>query len=363
MSDENKMLLPTLIVTDSIDVVANTRGYGLFKDLKPGGFFHLHSVWGVPTDMPSGYDYYIVSFHMEHIDFAWLEKQSVTAPIIVLIDFNNYPDSVWPKHCIPMRWIYWHHALNQMMNLFGINYTKDIKYKASAFCNRISQSKVIVTTALLETLSRDELLVSVSDWLEDKNVHNWQSTGNSVLDALTNTFRKKYFGNLIAMDEFSPEQNYQYFTANPTQIAYQEAALHFTNESFHYSRMENNGVKQTIPGPHFTEKTFKCLLGGTAFIPVGQFDVYRSLEQLGMRFDYGDLDLSFDQDSGNMTRLQKIVELVGNLHRYTASDIYEMTRSSSEYNQRLVTSGKFDDICEEHNQQTLDTILECTKSL
>jgi len=356
--DETKMLFPNPVATSNVDTLAEIRGFDLFASLPPGGYFHLHWDWGRPNLMPKGYDYYIVSFHLEHIDFEWLEKQKVDKKIIVLMDFNTYPNSKWPPNCIPLRWIYWHHALRQMIELFGTEYNKNIKYKASTFCNRITQSKLVTTTALLETLGKDELLVSVSDWIENKNVHHWQLTGNSVLDELTTTFRKKYMGKLIRMDNFVHEQNYQHFTANPSQIAYQEASLHFTNESFHYSQMHD----QVVPGPMLTEKTFKCLLGGTAFIPIGQFDVYRSLEQLGMHFNYGELDITFDNDPGNLSRLESIVKLVGVLPNYSATDLYDMTRFSSEHNQKLVSSGEFFHNCEINNLQTLEKIQECITS-
>ena len=348
----DKMLFPNPVATNNIDVLAGTRGFDLFTTLPPGGYFHLHTVGFNTHLLPQGYDYYIVSFHLEHIDFEWLEKQEVDKKIIVLIDFNTYAESKWPANCIPLRWVYWHYALNQMIELFGTKYNKNIRYKASAFCNRISQSKLIVTTALLETLGKEDLLVSLSNWIEDKNVHNWEPTGNAVLDKLTTTFRKKYSDHSIKMDDFVQAQNYQHFTANPSQIAYQEASIHFTNESFHYSKMHN----QMVPGPHLSEKTFKCLLGGTAFIPVGQFDVYRSLEQFGMHFNYGELDLTFDNDSGNLSRIESIVKLVNNLTKYTADELYDMTKESTEHNQQLVTTGEFFHNCQINNLQTLEQI-------
>ena len=94
------------------------------------------------------------------------------------------------------------------------------------------------------------------------------------------------------------------------------------------------------------------MLGGTAFIPVGQFDVYRSLEQFGMHFDYGELDLTFDNDSGNLSRIESIVKLVNNLTKYTADELYDMTKESTEHNQQLVTTGEFFHNCQINNLQT-----------
>jgi hypothetical protein len=270
----------------------------------------------------------------------------------VLSDFKTYQEMDIPGVTF-YRWIYWHHALEKMMKWFGTEYTKDIKYKASAFCNRITQSKIIATTALLENLNRDECLIALNTWLDLESVHHWQPTGNKILDQLTKTFKEKYYGQKWSIDDFNSDtQNQQSYTANPAHPAYQQAAIHLTNESFHYSLMQEGKKKSIVPGPHLTEKTFKCLLGGTAFIPVGQFETYSSLEELGMEFDYG-LALSFDQDSGNLSRMTKMVDLIKSLNNYSKEELYAMTRSSSEYNQNLVTSRTFFKNCDIVNQNTL----------
>jgi hypothetical protein len=119
--------------------------------------------------------------------------------------------------------------------------------------------------------------------------------------------------------------------------------------------MQEGDRKYTLPGPHISEKTFKCLLGRTAFIPVGQYDVYRTLSDLGMKFDYG-LDLSFDQEPGNLDRLSKTVMLIQEVSQYSAIELYEMTQVSSEYNQELVLSGEFYNSCDRLNLQSIEQI-------
>ncbi len=294
---------------------------------------------------------------MEYIDFEWLRRQKVNAPILILCDYNIYDMSVFPDNVTVIRWYYWHMAMRQLHHWFGQDYTKDIKYKVSVFCNRITQSKMLVTSALMEKLHQDDLLLSLSDWLEEKNVHHWTPTGNATLDYYAKCFKEKYLGTKVSMDTFDQTLNYQRYTGNPAQIAYQNAALHFTNESFHYSLMFEQDKKHILPGPNFSEKTMKCWLGGTAFIPVGQFDVYRTLGELGMKFDYG-LDLSFDQDPGNLTRLEKTVKLIEDLNNYTAQELFEMTYNSSKYNQDLIVSGEFYNTLENRNKQSLLDIAE-----
>ena len=361
MIDESKMLFPNAVITDSISRAVSTFGYNDFSAVNFRGrpYFYLHWQWPYTqenSDLPPGYDYYIVSNHMEQIDIDWLRKQAQrVSPIIVLNDYNCYQNYEIPNVYF-YRWILWHRVLEKMMKLFGTSYNKNIQYKASAFCNRITQSKLIVTTALLEYLEKQDCLISLSDWLEEKNIHGWQSTGNVLIDQLVDIFKTKYFGQLWSMDNFNnATSNNQFFTGNPAQIAYQQAALHFTNESLHYSFTQYNNQSMILPGPLLTEKTFKCWLGATAFISVGQFDVYETLKKLGMEFDYG-IDLSFDQDPGNLSRLEKIVVVIKNLQELSADQIYNMTKQSSLHNQQIILNGLFFQSCQAVNNDTLEKL-------
>ncbi len=114
----------------------------------------------------------------------------------------------------------------------------------------------------------------------------------------------------------------------------------------------------TRPGPTIDEKTFKCLLTQTPFISVGQFDVYNQLSRLGLKFDYGDIDLSWDKDPGNLTRLSSIIDTIINLKNYSIQDIDDATKESSQHNADMIWSGEFDQQCRKHNEQTASMILE-----
>lgn len=351
------MLFPTTFTGDNISHVVGLKGYHQFNDIifPKKTYFHLHGHWNPDYNLPDEYDLYIVSWHLEHIDFDWINRQSRSKKIIVLSDLNDY-QYPWPQNVFYVRWIYWHIAIDQMIELFGLQDNKVIGYKASAFCNRITQSKLIITTALLEYLTPDEILVSLSDWLEEKNVHFFQKTGRADIDALVDIFRAKYQGMSKRIDDFTNDFNFQHHTANPYTVAYQQTALHFTNESFHYSLMQlSDGQECIIPGPHLSEKTFKCLLGGTAFISVGQFDVYRTLTDLGLMFDY-DIDLSFDQEPGNLTRLSLIVDLIKELKNRDTLVLYQSTKNSTEHNRQQILNGNFFKNCEDHNSRSLEKI-------
>jgi hypothetical protein len=311
--------------------------------------FQRHS----PTDLPQGFEYYIVSFHLEAVDLAWLKRQSTSGPIIVLFDGNHYDCAIPNVYFVP--YVYWHIQLDRIIQWFGIKQKPYPTLKFSAICNRITQSKIWITTKLLET-ARSTSMIRLSSWLESKNVHDWQFTGNPVLDDLTTLFKNKYQGMEIKIDDFDNQRhNVQGITADPWQPCLQDCAINFTNESFHYSAMYEDGISYTWPGPFITEKTFKCLVAGTAFIPIGQFDTYGTMQRLGLNFDYG-FDTTWDQEPGTLTRAQKIIELMDHLNELSVDELVALTKHSNEFNQQHISSGSFYKNCCDHNKQSLEQI-------
>jgi len=287
-------------------------------------------------------------------------RQKNKGQIFILYDGNDYGLEIPGVHFIPFY--YWHYQFELMQEWFGINEKTNPRYKFSAVCNRISQSKVWITTKLLE-VAKDTSLIVVGSWFEEKNVHGWQDTGNAKLDQLTQIFRDQYLGREIKIDDFdSATQNQQRIQGNPWQPLYQDCAIHFTNESFHYSAMQNDfnindGARYTWPGPFLTEKTFKCLLGATAFVPVGQFETYKTLNNLGFKFDY-DFDISWDLDSGNLSRAESIVDLIDNLNQYSVEQLVSKTQDSNSHNQNHILSGRFFDQCQVKNEESVAQIFD-----
>ena len=348
----NQMLVPQAINGVQLPDIAGYEWINKLPNKKI--YFALFQGWP-KKDLPNGYNYYIVSFHLEAVDLVWLHRQQVSGPIIVLFDGQDYNIKIPGIHFFPF--FYWHYQLQQMINWFGVKEKSISKYKFSAVCNRITQSKAWITTKLLETAKETSLIV-LNSWFEEKNVHNWQTTGNAKLDYLTQIFRDRYFGTEIKIDDFVNEQhNFQNITGNPWQPLYQDCAIHFTNESFHYSKMIEGANEYIWPGPFITEKTLKCLLGGTAFVPVGQFETYATLKKLGLEFDYT-FDTSWDQDPGNLSRAESIVNLIDDLNNYSPEQLVSMTKSSCEYNQNYIVGGKFNKSCQSINDNTVDQIFD-----
>jgi hypothetical protein len=350
-----KNMLVPLTVEGTKDTIPSFSGYEWIKKLPNKKiYFALFQRWP-NQDLPRGYDYYIVSFHLEVVDIAWLAKQQVTGPIIVLADGQSYNFKIPGVYFL--TFFYWHYQLKQMQEWFGVKEKTNPKYKFSAVCNRISQSKVWITTKLLDVARKSSLIV-LNSWLEEKNVHGWQATGNAKLDQLTQVFRDQYFGQEIKIDDFdTATQNQQSITGNPWQPLYQDCAVHFTNESFHYSRMVEDGQEYIWPGPFITEKTLKCLLGATAFIPVGQFETYKTLTSLGLQFDY-EFDITWDLDPGNLSRADSIIKLIDNLNEYTIDQLLTKTEQSTKYNQNHIVSDNFFNQCEQKNNESIAQIFK-----
>jgi hypothetical protein len=120
----------------------------------------------------------------------------------------------------------------------------------------------------------------------------------------------------------------------------------------------SDGAKSFVrPGPHLSEKTLKCLVAGTPFIPVGQFRTYANLRKLGLEFDYG-IDLAWDEDPGNLSRLVGIVDMIKTLADYTKEDLVEMTRASTDHNTDMIWSGEFQRHARAHNEIVREQILK-----
>ena len=305
--------------------------------------------------LPPGFDRYIVSFHLEAVDVAWLASLAIDAPIEVLTDCCLY-DCPLPKNIKFHRFYWWHKQCELIKKWHPRLISKKIEYQFSAISRRITQSKLLIITALLE--NKTNSLIRLDTYKgKDADI----KTGNEILDSLHDRFNNTWYGKTIDLPDtksvYSDGATYgnQIVNSNPWTEVYQNCALHFTNESFHFSYLEDKFGSYIYPGPFITEKTLKCLIGATGFVPVGQFETYYALEEVGFRFAY-DFDTNFDKDSGDITRLVSIIKLIEQLSRWKPQDIFEVTRESSNYNQEYVLSGDFYDFCTNKNENVIDEV-------
>jgi hypothetical protein len=310
-------------------------------------------------NLPVGHSLYVVTFLDEPFDHLWLLEQCrfIKEPIIVLNDGSVY-DFPLPSNVYFFQFHSWHYQLDKIMSWFPERKPRSVHYKASAICNRITQSKMLIFSALMKNIDRSHCLIKLSRWLEEKNVHYRDPTGIDKLDDLGQYFYKNWLGKEIIVDTFNNiEHNKQSNNSNPWQNFYVNTALHFTNESYHYSYMNDELGQYIRPGPCLSEKTYKCLVSGTPFISVAQFDVYQSFENLGFKFDYGEIDLSWDKDPGNLTRMLGTICLIEKISQMNITEIESMTKNSTDHNFDHVWSGNFSKLCRSRNKVTIEQIL------
>jgi len=316
---------------------------------------HWHS-----TDLPTGFDIYIISFHTEALNLDWLAIQSskLQTLIIVLHDGYNYDYQIPNVQFI--SYFYWHEQLRKIVNWYGIYPRVRPEYKFGAICNRIQTNKVYITTWLLEH-AQEQSLVILGDWLEEKNVNFWQPVGNTVLDNLTEIFRKKYLGKVIRIDNFTNKDNYQHLTSDPWHPACSNVAVHFTNESIYSSYIYGQDKPFIYPGPFLNEKTMKALISGSTIIPVGQFETYKTLSYFGLNFDYN-FDTSWDLDPGNHSRMQSIIAVCQSLASQSIDQLENHNADINRFNQNWIESGSFYTQVEKYNQQSLDKLFEIIRT-
>ena len=318
------------------------------------------SSFGSKISLPVGHCLYVISFHYEPFDYEWVVKQcaKVNAPVLILNDAEIYNFAL-PANCFFYNYYSWHYHIEKIQSWFPDIQNKNLQYKVSAVCNRITTHKLVAFTALAEHLGLEHNLVKLGTWLEEKNVNYRKPTNVEELDRLQDIFFSQWYGKEIKADDFENSQhNKQSINSNPWSKFYLDSAIHLCLESHCYSFMVDEFGESVRPGPHMTEKTFKCLIAGTPFIQVGQFDCYGQLKKLGLEFDYGSLDLSWDSDSGNLTRLSRIVNTIKSLKNYSIADIVEMTKESTEHNTKMIRGGDFAQRCRDHNKIMSEKVLD-----
>jgi hypothetical protein len=225
------------------------------------------------------------------------------------------------------------------------NITKP-KYKISSLSYRVSQYKNFVTAYLLENFSHNDMILTYHGVLcKPQDLHS-HPTGHSHLDELNIAQLRK---TLINFDDnfsgSSPVGN-----GNWLNSAYTDALINLTNESFHYSHTIIQGHQYQWPGPYLTEKTFKPLLAGRPFLPVGQCDTYQFLESVGFKTNFG-FDKEFDRDAGDLTRIGKIFDTIDLINNRSVVDLFDESFDAVKHNTQWILSDNFYQCCNSMNHQ------------
>jgi hypothetical protein len=318
--------------------------------------FALNLQW--PTQwcrLPQGHSLYVLTFHLEQMDVEFVKQTAQNNPnstVMVLTD-NDVPHSAWwPSNCVFFSWITWHQQLEQIVKLYGMATVPNQPNRLlSSLCFRTDQFKHYVTGYLLQHADLDQCMISYHGYHQHR--YFFDPTGRPELDRVL-AYMDHTQPHLV-VDQFDATKNYPMANCDWRVPAYTDCAVNFTNEGFHYSYTVKDGMDFYWPGPYVTEKTWKPLLAGCAMISVGQANIYRYLEDLGLRFDYG-LDLSHDQNLRDLDRLQQIFRLIDQIVPMSATELSNACCASTQHNLDWISSGKFSKQCELRNQQSFAQI-------
>jgi hypothetical protein len=314
-------------------------------------------------DLPRGYRAYIVATEGAELDWLQDQSQKVSAPIFCINNILNFYGAFQNHESVfYLPWVDWHHQMRRMIDLFGAKVTKSIDKKISALSAMKRLNKAVTLAAVYTLFDEQDRIISHYDKSYRSIDEQFVKIDNyDMVSRYIDIYDRDLRHREITFDDFSRyrfadpsvenmQHSYDYLGA-----AYQECAINVTNESMFQSFHTGDQASYIIPGPHVTEKTLKCLVGETAFLNNGNFEMYKTLRRLGFQFDYG-LDLSYDDVKEDYARLQGLISVLESIANMPAQDLFDQTRDSCQHNKDHIVSGRFADICETINQRTVEFI-------
>lgn len=301
----------------------------------------------IPTDC---YKKIVISFHTEYFEHQLLWEffnKNSDCEFLFLCDQSS--ENIWPLNVTQVSWNTWGYQLDVGIQYAGINHSlMPPTKKISSLSNRHEFHKAAVTAYLVQEFNNRDMIISWNNWICGDLYY--QHENFFIPDQI-----KKYLSVPIEPMILDKFDNYPLTNTNWNHPAYVESAINLTNESIFNSQavIGNNNVD--LPTPYLTEKTWKPLLSGRPFIPVGQYNTLKSLENLGFVFDYN-LDLSFDQCRGDFDRMLKIYQTLNEIKNLTAEEIFGHSYESCLHNLQHIRSGSFSKNCYLHNMKSFERI-------
>ena len=333
--------------------------YGLLDDLNCSDiWFALNvqqlSLVKIPTHQ---FKKIVISYHTEYFDVHDLHnffQANLDCEFLFLHD--GIPETLWPVNVTSVQWISWGQQLDVAIGTYGIaDAVMPVTKLVSSLSNRHEFHKAAVTAFLQKHFCPDQLILSWHDnrqrdlYYLDPDFFMPESIQNLVLDPVFQNQLPIKFDNNFNQ---SPVAN-----SNWHHPAYEQCAVNLTNESVYNSSSRINQQPNPLSGPYFTDKTWKPLLAGRPFLPIGQKNSIQSLEQLGLKFDWG-LHLEFDRMSNDFDRMLGIYQCLDQLKTQSPDSILDQSRDSCEHNLDHIRSGRFRNRCNTANQSQVEKIIK-----
>jgi hypothetical protein len=311
----------------------------------------LHQV-KIPTDQ---FKKIVISYHTEYFNTYELCNFFVkNSDCKFLLLHDGIPETVWPSNVTGVQWISLGQQLDVAIAAHGISDSIMPAIKIiSSLSNRHEFHKAAVTAFVQKTFVPDQYVLSWHDarWGDIYYLDPDFFMPSEIQDLVLNsTFQNQPPIKFDMNFNQSPVAN-----SNWHHPAYEQCAVNLTNESIYNSSGMINQTLTPLSGPYFTEKTWKPLLAGRPFVPVGQKNSIKSLAQLGLSFDWG-LDLEFDHMIEDFDRMLGIYRCLEQLMNRSPTDIISLSRDSCKHNLEWIRSGNFRRNCDTKNLSQVERI-------
>jgi hypothetical protein len=248
-----------------------------------------------------------------------------------------------------LPWITWHHQLNFAIGKVGINYKPNSAQKLiSCLSGRQDIHKRIVTAFVLRNFQPQDTLCSWHNrssfyhYWEDPNFHLPQRLKSLLVDTCLSESRFVHQFKSNPQEEPVLDWNDEPFVNCLINLCLESA--------FNDITVWNNQCFK-MPGPMFTEKTWKPILAGQCFLPIGQGQSCAALAMHGISFDFID-DLSFDS-MPDFDRLNAILDILDKLRVADREELTARCQTTSLKNLDVITSGDFSRSCSSYNNKKL----------
>ena len=334
-------------------------------------FFSLNLCETIPEKILNhNFKKIIISYHSEHIHYQPLYdifNENKNRQFLLISDFSSFEikddeakPNFWPDNVTEINWLSWGEQLSEAIKISGIADKPRIpSIKVSSLSNRHEYHKAAITAFLLKQFSRNDMIISWHKWKATEKIFYLEEK-YAVNEKIAQYLFDDNFLNIdqILIDNFNNTINSPRQNVNWMHPAFVDCAVNITNEStFQTLGSLGDGTPVVIPGPYITDKTIKPLLGGTAFLHVGQPFLFTKLNELGISTDFG-FPADYDDEPFEDERILKIYDSINFIMNSSIDELYQNSYDAIVNNLQCIRNGTFYKNCEKHNSKYINKIYE-----
>lgn len=296
--------------------------------------------------LPQGRDLYVLGYWFEVFDEKWfleLYHANPQAQFLILTNLDAC-DLQRPRVTV-IRVLHYSYFVGPGLRTKW-HEPADRSWVVSSLSRRITEYRTFVTAKLLE---QPRALVR---WNSPIDAHDpiLQPSGWPQRDSLLPRIRERL------VYQINPEKFENDFGLNHLQYswhpAFRDSMINSTGESKDISWTPEFGHS---PRPYTSEKTWKCLLAGTAMIFSQQPGIVDHLQDLGFEFNYP-WSNDYTRELGDWARLDRILDTLDAIMSMDPDVIAAGIRDSCRHNQSLAGSDSIIQRIRQQNHQALEQI-------